>query len=136
MKFPNVSDLSDSDLLHATELLVRSERRTAAEVVVHLAEIDARQLHLARGFSCLRDYCMQVLGLSEYEAFARIEAARAGRRFFRVFEMLLEGSLSLTRAPLVGAPAVTRSGPSGGSLPVVSGAIRAAAAGAPCPPAT
>ena len=101
MRFQYVSGLNNSALLHATEQLVRSERRTAAEVVVHLAEIEARQLHLARGFSCLRDYCMQVLGLSEYEAFARIEAARAGRRFPRVFEMLLEGLLSLTTAQLL-----------------------------------
>src|SRR5688572_14330548 len=101
MRSLNVSHLRDSDLLGAAERLVSSERRVVAELVVHLAEIEARQLHLARGFPCLRDYCMQALRLSEYEAFARIEAARAGRRFPRVFELLLDGSLCLTTVQLL-----------------------------------
>jgi hypothetical protein len=93
--------LPDADLLGATERLVSAERRVVAELVVHLAEIEARQLHLARGYPCLRDYCMEALRLSEYEAFARIEAARAGRRFPRVFELLLDGSLCLTTVQLL-----------------------------------
>src|SRR5688572_12488228 len=97
----NVSRLPDADLLGAAERLVTSERRVVAELVVHLAEIEARQLHLARGFPCLRDYCREALQLSEYEAFARIEAARAGRRFPRVFELLLDGSLCLTTVQLL-----------------------------------
>jgi 5-methylcytosine-specific restriction endonuclease McrA len=44
---------------------------------------------------------MEALRLSEYEAFARIEAARAGRRFPRVFELLLDGSLCLTTVQLL-----------------------------------
>jgi hypothetical protein len=93
--------LTNPELLAQAERLVASERRCAAELVVHVAEIERRRLHLARGFHCLHAYCTEALGLSDYEAFNRIEAARAGRQFPRVFEMLLDGSLSLTTVQLL-----------------------------------
>ena len=93
--------LTNPELLAQAERLATSERVCAAELVVHVAEIERRRLHLARGFHCVHAYCTEVLGLSDYEAFNRIEAARAGRRFPGVFEMLLEGSLSLTTVQLL-----------------------------------
>ena len=51
-------------------------------------------------------YCTEVLRLFECEAFNRIEAARAARRFPRLLEMLAEGSLNLTTLRLV-APHLT-----------------------------
>ena len=101
MRTYGVSHLKDSQLVAEAKRLIASERRYAAEIVLHVAEIERRSLHLAQGFRCLRDYCIDVLGLNEYEAFNRIEAARAGRRFPQVFEMLLDGALSLTTVQLV-----------------------------------
>ena len=95
------SHLSDAQLVEATKRILCTERTAAVEIVVHLAEIEVRKIHLAAGFHCLRDYCIQELQLSEYEAFNRIEASRAGRAFPRIFRMLADGSLTLTTVQLL-----------------------------------
>ncbi len=101
-----VSSLSDDTMITRTKRLVLAERFATAEVVVHLAEIEARRLHLAEGCSSLFGYCTQVLHLSEYEAYTRIAAARAGRRFPLVFECLARGDVHLSAVDLL-APHLT-----------------------------
>jgi len=66
-----------------------------------LAELDARRLYLAAGFSSLFSYCCTVLHLSEPAAYNRIEAARAARGFPVVLPMLGEGTLSLATVRLL-----------------------------------
>jgi hypothetical protein len=94
-------NLSDAQLVAEVKRLVRCERGTIAELVVHLAEMDGRHIHLAAGFPSLYVYCVEELRLSEYEAYSRIEAARAGKAFPRIFRMLGEGTLSLTTVQLL-----------------------------------
>src|SRR6266852_5245290 len=94
--------LSNDDLVAAVNSLARCEREATACLLAHLAELDARRLYLAAGFSSLFTYCCTVLHLSEPAAYSRIEAARAARRFPVVLPMLGEGALS----PGDGAPAV------------------------------
>jgi len=100
------ADLSDQDLLARTLRLAADERQATALLIAHLAELDARRLHLAEGYSSLFSYCTQVLRLSEHAAYGRIEAARAARRFPLVLEMLSEGSVTLTTVGLL-APHLT-----------------------------
>jgi hypothetical protein len=64
--------------------------------------MDDRDIHLSAGFSSLYAYCIGELGLSEYEAFSRIEVARAGKSFPRILPLLEEGALSLTTVQLLG----------------------------------
>jgi len=80
--------------------LLAAGGRTDARIVAHLAEVDARRLHLLGGRS-LFEYCLVRLGLSESEAFYRICAARAGRRFPVVFELLGRRELHLTTVALI-----------------------------------
>jgi len=47
MKSYRLAHLSNPELLAQAERLVASERRCAAELVVHVAEIEHRRLHLA-----------------------------------------------------------------------------------------
>jgi hypothetical protein len=54
------TELSDSDLTDAIGRLVGSERHAAARLVAHLAEFDARRLHLAEGYPSLFAYCREV----------------------------------------------------------------------------
>ena len=75
------SQLSDDDLVAAVSSLARCEREATAGLLAHLAELDARRLYLAAGFSSLFTYCCAVLHLSEPAAYNRIEAARTARRF-------------------------------------------------------
>jgi len=93
--------LSDDDLVAEIKRLLGSERHLIALVVAHLADMDDRQIHLAAGFSSLYAYCIGELGLSDYEAFSRIEVARAGKAFPRIFRLLADGALSLTAVQLL-----------------------------------
>ena len=95
------SHLSDADLDAALSRWRHDERRSTAQLVGHLAEFDARRLHLKAGFSSLFAYCIEVLGLSEHGAYNRIEAARAARRFPTILERLQRGSLNLATVRLL-----------------------------------
>jgi len=98
--------LSDGELASELQRLARCDREYTASLVEHLAEFDARRLYLGAGCRSLFIYCTEVLRLSEHEAYNRIEAARIARKFPRVLEMLVEGTVNLTTVRLV-APHLT-----------------------------
>jgi hypothetical protein len=98
--------LSDDDLLRRlAELLTRS-RRVEADLVVHIAEADARRLYAREAFPSMFAYCTKALHLSESEAYLRIAAARASREHPAVLAMLGDGRLHLTGIALL-APHLT-----------------------------
>jgi hypothetical protein len=97
----NPSQLSDDDLVAAVNSLARCEREATACLLAHLAELDARRLYRAAGFSPLFTYCCSVLHLSQPAAYNRSEAARAARRFPVVLAMLGQGALSLATVRLL-----------------------------------
>ena len=101
MTTPALADLSDRDLLIATERAAATERGATVEVVRLLAEVDARRLYLGEGCSSLFTYCTQVLHLSEHAAYHRIEAARTARLFPAVLDLLAEGSVTLTTVAIL-----------------------------------
>src|SRR5207247_9358045 len=68
-------------LLRDLATLVAKDRATTALLLAHVAEVDARKLYLRRACSSMHVYCMRELHLSEHEAYLRIHAARAPRRF-------------------------------------------------------
>jgi hypothetical protein len=80
--------LSDAELVSELRALVGSHRRVTAELVAHLGEVDARRLHVDKGFPSLFAYCVQELSFSEDEACRRIDAARLARRFPAVLSFL------------------------------------------------
>lgn len=92
----SLSHVSDDDLIEGLRALVGAHRRTTAEIVAHLAEMDARRLYAEKGYSSLFAYCVQELSFSEDEACRRIEAARLMRRFPVIHGLLERGTLSLT----------------------------------------
>ena len=100
--FVLASGLSDHDLLDRIAALAGKERETSAELVAHLAALDARpSLHAARGYGSLFNYCTRALRLSEDAACNRIDAARACRRFPVILDGLASGALSLTTVRLL-----------------------------------
>jgi hypothetical protein len=98
--------LSDDELMARVKDLAARERVATSALVVHLAELDTRDIHLRQGYGSLFAHCRDALSLSEHEAYNRIEVARAARRFPAILEMLAEGALSLTNARLL-APHLT-----------------------------
>jgi hypothetical protein len=100
-KFWCLEAISDAVLQEGLKELLTRGARTEAGIVAHLAEVDARKLHLAMGSSSLFDYCLARLGLSNNEAFHRITAARLARRFPVIFELLERRDVHLTAVCLL-----------------------------------
>lgn len=93
--------LADDDLIAAIASLAGAERSAAAALIAHLAELEARNLHLAQGFRSLFGYCRRVLHCSEHESYNRMEAVHAARRFPVILALLAEGRLHLTAVRLL-----------------------------------
>ena len=93
--------LSDAELLTQFKIVARQERAATARVIAHLAVVDGRRLYLPEGCSSMFTYCTQVLHFSERAAYARIEVARAVRRFPLILARLAEGRLNLTTVRLL-----------------------------------
>jgi hypothetical protein len=98
--------LSNQELMAALPLLARHESHAIAELVAHLAEVDARRLYREQAFPSMHQYCVDALHLCEGAAYKRITAARAARRFPTILEMLADGRLHLSAVCLL-APHLT-----------------------------
>jgi hypothetical protein len=101
MTIANPSHLSDGALIAEVTRCARDERHATAQLIVHLAELDARHLYLGEGHSSLFTYCRDALGLSDDAAYNRVEAARACRLFPRILDQLVDGSLTVTSVRLL-----------------------------------
>jgi hypothetical protein len=99
-------ELSNDQLLAELNRFASNEIQATAQLVAHLAELDARGLYAALGFSSLFTYACEVLHLSEHEAYNRIEAARLARKFPVVLDLLGDGQVNLTTLRLL-APHLT-----------------------------
>jgi hypothetical protein len=100
--FALASSLSDHDLLDRLAALALKEREAAAELVAHLAALEARpSLYASQGYGSLFAYCTEALRLSEDAACNRIAIARACRRFPAILDSLMSGALSLTSVRLL-----------------------------------
>jgi hypothetical protein len=98
--------LPNAQLLDRVRELVRRGNGVEAELLAHLAEVDARQLYLEEGCSSMFTYCQRVLHFAEAVAYKRIQAARAARRFPLILDALRSGDLHLTAVSLL-APKLT-----------------------------
>jgi hypothetical protein len=98
--------LSDAVLLCRLSELVALDRTTTAELLAHIAEVDARHLYAPAGYPSMFAYCVEELHLSEVSAGKRIHAARAARKFPALLAALEEGRIHLTAICLL-APHVT-----------------------------
>jgi hypothetical protein len=97
----SIATMSDPELLIATSRVASDERRTTAELLALLAELDTRRLYLGEGCSSLFAYCTQVLHFSEHAAYHRIETARAARYFPMILELIADGSVTTTTVALM-----------------------------------
>src|SRR5215813_2864434 len=91
----NLSTLSSADLLARTRDLARKSQNVEADLLVHLAEIDARKLYAEWAFPSMFEFCVKDLGFSEGAAFSRIFVARAARMLPAMFDALRSGRVHL-----------------------------------------
>jgi len=96
----------DHKLLHLLADLVSQDRTTTAEMLEHIAEVDARKLYLPAGYSSMYRYCVFQLKMSEDMAYKRLRSARKAREFPAILDMIQDGRLHLA-AVVCAAPHLT-----------------------------
>ena len=103
-----LAGLPNAQLLDRVRELVRRGNAVEAELLAHLAEVEARRLYLEEGCSSMFMYCQRVLHFAEGVAYKRIQAARAARRHPQLLAALRAGDLHLSAISLL-APRLTES---------------------------
>jgi hypothetical protein len=93
---PELSLLSDMELLARVAAAVQTERKANADVVEHLTEVERRRLYLDQACSSLYAYCRERLGYSEDAALKRARVARLALRLPPVLDELRTGAIHLT----------------------------------------
>ena len=93
---PELKTVSDDQLLRGLFEVLRKTRHDEADLVAHIAEVDARKLYAREASPSMFAWCTERLHLSEAEAYVRIGAARASRRHPVLLAMLADGRLHLS----------------------------------------
>jgi len=95
------AQMSEHELLDHFEALVTRDRRTTAQLLVAIAEIDERKLWARHACSSMFVFCVERFRMSEQVTAKRIWAARTARRFPVVLEMVERGELHLSAIHLL-----------------------------------
>ena len=95
----SLATLSDDELLRRLAGLLGVSRRAEADLVAHIGEVDIRRLYAREASPSMFAYCIEVLHLSEAEAYLRITAARAAREHPVILDMMADGRLHLSGSP-------------------------------------
>jgi hypothetical protein len=96
MTFDQSRALSDGAIVYEADRAAAATRHSNVVLLMLLAEVERRDLHLALGYSSLFSFCTRRLKLSEASAYGRITAARLARRFPEVLDLVGEGALTLS----------------------------------------
>ena len=91
----DLKSLSDDELLVRLSDVLKQSRCDESVLVAHIGEVDARRLFAGQGFPSMFRYCIDVLNLSEAEAYRRIGAARLSRKYPVILTMLEDGRIHL-----------------------------------------
>lgn len=92
----DVTQLSNDALLSALSSMCFEGHKRTARLLLLLAEIEKRELHLDAGCASLYDFCTERLGMSEAAAYRRIAAARVVARFPALLARVERGELHLS----------------------------------------
>jgi hypothetical protein len=99
--FDCVATLSEQELLDHFECLVARDRRTTAALLIAIAEIDERKLWARHACASMFSFCMERFHMSEQVTAKRLWAARTGRRFPVVLDLVARGELHLSAIHLL-----------------------------------
>jgi hypothetical protein len=98
----DLAHLADDVLLTSLKRLTGTANELTAQLLAHLAEVEARGIHRNMACATLYTYCVYELRMSEDEAQRRCRASRLCRQFPLLLEMLADASLHLTGILLLG----------------------------------
>ena len=102
----SLAHLSNGALMRDLATLVDRDRSATAQLLAHIAEVDARKLYVPAAYPSMLFYCVHELHMSEDAARKRIHAARAARDFPAIFSAVAEGRLHLSGVVML-APRLT-----------------------------
>src|SRR5580693_8569329 len=91
----------DTELIARFEKLVSLERRTTADIIDCLKEIDRRRIYLQLGHTSLFSYLTKGLGYTPSSAQRRIDAARLLQTLPEIKNDLESGSLNLMQISML-----------------------------------
>lgn len=83
------------ELLALMKRLSAAERTLSVYSLLQLAEVQRRKLHIDAGFPTMFSYCVGELGYSEGNAFRRLQAVDAARKFPEVISLVKEGAITI-----------------------------------------
>lgn len=95
MKTWSLGHLADHELLRDLTALAARDRVNTADLLAHIAEVDERELYLPAAYTCMRDWCVGELRMSEDAALKRIRVARTAREYPEIFPAIADGRLHL-----------------------------------------
>src|SRR6187455_3844186 len=98
----SLAHLSDEELLSHTRRLVGASNKLFAQLLLHLAEVEARGIHRTKACASLYTYCIYELRMSEDAAARRSSAARLVKAFPILFDAIAHGELHLTGLLMLG----------------------------------
>jgi hypothetical protein len=101
-----LDNVSNETRLSRLAALVATDRHTTADLLAHVAEVDARGLYLPVACSSMHVYCTRVLHFSDDAAYKRIRAARLARRVPQILAAIADDRVHLAGGVLL-APHVT-----------------------------
>ena len=93
---PALASLCNENLLSATREILRRACVVEADLLVHLAEIEERRLHLEMACPSMFAFCVTKLGFSEDATYNRLGVARAARQFPAILDALRSGEVHLS----------------------------------------
>lgn len=94
--------LSADELVSGVEVLLANEREVLADVLAHLAVIDAARLFVELGHPSMFRFAVDGLGMSDGQAGHRITAARLLIHYPVIEELVAEGRLHLSGLKVLG----------------------------------
>ena len=99
----DLTHLRDDALLRGLDSLAAQDRTTTANLLAHIAEVDARRLYAPAGYSSMHAYCVEKLRLSDDSTWKRLQVARQGRKYPQIFAALAGGRVHLSGLVLLAA---------------------------------
>jgi len=82
-------------------VLLSRDRGNLAEILICIGVIESRKHHVTAGYPTMHDCCVGIFHMSSDEAYKRVRAARAARRFPLVLQAIADGRLHLTAVTLL-----------------------------------
>jgi hypothetical protein len=96
-----LAHLSNDEVMAQLKSICSEGNRVLARLIVVLIEVEARRMHLEAACPSMFDFCVRKLGMSEGEAFRRLNAARLVARFPEILGQIERGEIHLSALQLL-----------------------------------